>query len=160
MKFELKPREGINDISFGMNSEEVQIKLGEPESTREQSIIQLGDVSIPEPKTDYYFENSLQISYDKDDSVEFIEIAFKESKLEVSVYGLRINKLTAVEIISFLSNEKNLKYDENDDEFPYTYNFIDQDLTFWRQVLPEDDTDEDGKYFDTVGIGKMGYLRE
>lgn len=160
MKIDIKPHEGINDIVFGLDSKAVSLKLGAPESTKEKSTFQFNDISIPEPKTDYYFNNSLQISYDENDNVEFIEIASKESNLEISIYGFRLNEVSAEEIISFLAKEKKLKYDENGEEFPYTYNFVDIDLTFWRQVLPENEKDEDGKYFDTVGIGKTGYLKK
>lgn len=160
MTINIKPHEGINDINFGLDSKAVRLKLGAPESTKEQSFFQFGDINIPEPKTDYYFDNILQISYDENDIVEFIEIYSKESNLEISIYGFSLNQVSAEEIISFLTLEKKLKYDENGEEFPYTYNFVDKDIIFWRQVLPEDDTDEDGKYFDSVGIGKIGYLKK
>jgi hypothetical protein len=160
MRINIKPHEGINDIDFGLDSKAVHLKLGTPESTKEQSIFQFGEISIPEPKTDYYFNNSLQISYDENNKVEFIEIANKESNLEISIYGFSLNQVSVEKVISFLITERKLKYDENGEEFPYTYNFVNKDLTFWRQVLPEDDKDENGKYFDTVGIGKIGYLKK
>lgn len=160
MKINIKPREGINDIRFGLNSKTVRLKLGTPESTKEKSMFQYEGINIPYPKTDYYFNNSLKILYDENDNVEFIEIASKESNLEISIYGFSLNQVSAEEIISFLATEKKLKYDENGEEFPYTYIFVDLDLTFWRQVLPEDEKDEEGKYFDTVGIGKTGYLKK
>lgn len=160
MRINIKPHEGINDVSFGQSSEEVRLTLGAPESTREESINRYGKVGIREPKTDYYFDNSLQISYDENDTVEFIEIACKNSNLQISLYGVNINKICAAEIISFLTQKKKLVYDKNNIELPYSYDFISKNLSFWRQVVPEHENDEDGRYFDSVAIGRSGYLEE
>lgn len=159
MKINIKPHEGINDVRFGHDSKTVRITLGTPESTREQSIFQSGEISIPLSKTDYYYNSSLQISYDENDTLEFIELSLKDSTLELSIYAFPLSKSSAEEVLSFLTKEKKVMYNKNGAELPYTYDFIAQDLSFWRQVIPEDDQDEDGKYFDSVGLGRTGYMQ-
>ena len=142
MKFEIKPHIGTNEISFGMTRNEVHMKLGKPGFSKGKSVFEFNDVVIPEPAKDGYYENELQISYDENECVVFIEFSGKSSE------------------------HTNANYDEKDNETPYSCTFKNIDLGLWRSVIPEvDETlidvpeSDDGKYFWTVGIGSIGYYQ-
>ena len=48
-------------------------------------------------------------------------------------------------------------YDRKDSEVPFSFVFSELELSFWRPTIPEDEFDEDGRFFETVGIGVKGY---
>lgn len=141
MKIDIKPHKGINEIQFGLNRSDVHKLLGPPESTKKE-IVSIDSVNeITQIKTDYFVQSNLQISYDKNDTIEFIEIYTKDSNLEISIFGFSLNHVKVEDVINFFTIERSVNYDENGQEFPFTYNFLKLDLTFWRQVLPENEND-------------------
>ncbi len=48
-------------------------------------------------------------------------------------------------------------FDPNEPEIPYSYVFPELQLSLWRPVIPESDTDAEGRHFSTIGIGRRGY---
>ena len=167
MKFEIKPHIGTNEISFGMTRNEVHMKLGKPSFSKDKSVFEFNDVVIPEPAKDGYYENELQISYDENECVEFIEFSGKSSEhTKVFWNGIDIFKTPAPQLLKSISALSNANYDEKDNEIPYSYTFNDIDLGLWRSVIPNvDETlmdvpeSDEGKYFWTVGIGSIGYYK-
>ena len=155
MTININPHVGINDIYFGLSQKEVHASLGLPDSTKESGLI-AGD--ILDSKTDYFRNNNLQIFYDENNTVEFIQLSLQNSSLQISIFDFNLNEASAEETIHFLTTEMKLRYNEQGDELPYTFDFITEDLSFWREAIPEHEEDEEGKYFDAVSIGKVGYL--
>ena len=91
MKFEIKPHIGANNIEFGMTRDVVRQLLGHPFYSKEKTVFKFQDISIPESAKDGYFENELQIFFDDNHRVEFIEFSGRHSKyIEVFLDGIEI----------------------------------------------------------------------
>ena len=167
MKFEIKPHIGANEITFGMSRNEVHKELGKPSFSKDKSLIEFGEFKIHEPAKDGYYENELQISYDENEHVEFIEFSGKSAEhTQVFWNGIEIFKTPANQLLKLISANSKANYDKKDNEIPYSYIYKELDLALWRQVAPEvDETlmdvpeSDDGKYFWTVGIGSIGYYQ-
>jgi hypothetical protein len=165
MRFDIKPHVGANHIEFGMTKENVRKILGAPAYSSEKSVFKFEEISIPTPATDGYFENELQISYDDNNQVEFIEFSGRGSQF-TTVYldNIEVFKTPAKQLINTIEQLRLAEYDKTDEEIPFSYVFRNIDLAVWRQVVPDLDEDkeeipeiEEGKYFWTIGIGSKGY---
>jgi hypothetical protein len=168
MNFEIRPHVGTNNIKFGMTRGEVQEILGSPESSKEKSIFKFQNIVIPEPAKDGYFKNSLQISYDDNEQVEYIEFSGRgDEYIEVFLNDIEIFKTPAKELLNQILEITECDYDKQDIEVPYSFVYRNIDLSLWRQVIPDvnENTEEvpesdEGKYFWTVGIGIKGYHKK
>jgi hypothetical protein len=142
--FEILPLIGIANLKFDMSREESRISMPEPFS--EQS---------DDKNADSYYNYSLQVSFDETGKLEFIEIS-RDEDIEAIFRGGNVFKIPANDLIEEIRQD--FRLDVDDDEFGYCFTFPDIELSFWRPVIPEDENDEDGKYFSTVGIGRKGYF--
>lgn len=91
---ELIPRVGIHGIPFGSSRAHVRLTMelkyggGEPSPRSSQ--------------TDCYFENSLQFSFEDDDTLSFIEVASPPPVYAV-ILGIRTWEIDGAELLSALS---------------------------------------------------------
>jgi hypothetical protein len=166
MRFDLNPHVGTNGILFGMSREVVRKLLGTPFSSGEKSTFSSHGFTIPLPAKDGYWENSLQVLYDDNNCVNFIEFHGRGAQVKVFLEGIDIFQTPAPQLIADIQKKRGISFDESDPEIPYSYTFPDIDLAFWRQVIPELDEEkqpipdsDEGKYFWTVAIGAKGYCR-
>ena len=168
MKFDLKPHVGAGNINFGSTRKEVHLILGTPQYSSEKTVINYGELSIPVPAKDGYFDNEIQITFDENNAVDFIEFSGKNAKhIEVYLNGIEVFKTPAQKLIKQITDTTNAKFNKEEEEIPYSYVYPLIDLAVWRQVIPElDETKEiisdsdEGKYFWTIAIGKKGYYKK
>lgn len=167
MRFDLKPHIGAGSLKLGMTKEEIRSLLGQPEYSSEKSSIEYGDISIPTPAKDGYFENELQITFDNDGKADYIEFYGKDAEhTEVYLNNIDIFRVPAQKLLKEIVTSTRCEFDNEDDEIPYSYVFRSIDLSVWRQLIPEQDEEtevpetDEGKYFWTVGIGIKGYYKK
>lgn len=166
MKFHLIPHIGAGNIKLGMGRIEIQSILGIPNFSTEKSTMNFGDIIIPVPAKDGFFNNELQVTYDEDKKVDFIEFSAKDSKtIQVLIEGINIFRTPASLLLQGVSKKIGSDYGKEGEEIPFSYTFPSLDLALWRPVVPELDENEvelpeteEGKYFWTVGIGVKGYF--
>lgn len=128
--------------------------------SREQTIEMLGVPESTLNKTDYYQKElpMFSISYDSEIRIEYIEISNpKKTDVKVLFQGYDVFGIPANELINQIETSTSLRYDRNDPELPYSFIFLEVELSFWRPVLQEYIEDPEGMYFETIGIGKEGY---
>ena len=166
-RFDLEPHTSAGPIKFGMSRDQIVSILGEPEHVTEKHELNHGAVSIPIPAKFSYFESELQISFNDNEQVNFIEFSGRGAQYnQVFFGGIDVFKTSAPMLIKKIQAAGS-EYDKEEDEIPYSYTFPTIGLGVWRQVVPEIDenTDEvpesdEGKYFWTIGIGAKGYYSE
>lgn len=139
---------GVGQILFGMTRDEVRSLMGGLPVTFHRSVAE-------DPAIDAFFQTSFQISYDNDDRVEFIELA-RDPTLTVLYKGHDVFMLTAEELVQLVSQDA--PYDPNDPELGFSYTFLDLDIALWRATVPEDEDDPDGRFFDSISVGRQGYF--
>lgn len=147
-KFDVVPLEGVGPIKLGMTRSESRAALGEPFVTYRKA--------NSSTMTDTYYKSSFQVFFDEDDRVEFIEL----SRFPVLAFykGHSIFELKVEDVVALIS--KDAQFDVNNPEHEYSYIFPELELSFWRPIIPEigqDEDDLDGRYFETIGVGKRGY---
>lgn len=165
VRFDLIPHVGAGEVRLGMTRNAIRALLGTPESSSDKSILEFGDLTIPVPAKDGYYNNELQISFDENNRAEFIEFSGRGAKYtKVYLNEVDVFHVPAPILIQEIMDFTNTLFDEGEKEIPYSYVFPDIDLAVWRQVIPQVDeaTEEipdsdDGKYFWTIGIGIKGY---
>ncbi len=120
----------------------------------------IGNPTTVIDNTDHYQDENLMFSvdYDENNCVEYISISKPNSKMYKVLYNnYNIFEIAAEELIEKIENESVFRFDRNDPEIEYSYIFNDLELSFWRPTIPERKEDNDGRYFETVGIGVKGY---
>lgn len=165
VRFNLIPHVGAGVIKLGMARNEVRAVLGTPEFSSEKSTLDYGDIAISASAKDGYYKNELQIFFDDNNKVNFIEFSGRGARhTSVYLYEVEVFNLPATKLIQKITESTNAKFDEEEKEIPYSYVFPEIDLAVWRQVIPELDEEtndipdtDDGKYFWTIGIGVKGY---
>jgi len=154
-KIKIVPHSGTDKIHFGMSQAEVRSVLGMPFHSEEASVFEFDDIKIDNPAKDNYFENELQIHYDANLKVEYIELYGNETEhLEVFLADTNIFNTPVSELIDMVKSEYQTDYDQNHEELSYSFIFKKLDLSFWRQEITDDEGNE---FFWTVGIGRKGY---
>jgi hypothetical protein len=164
-KFILEPHVGIGAIQLGDDKNTVHSKLGKTDA--------LGN------DTDYYFENCLQIHYNKSNQVEFIEFC-AGGGIEPEIYGINPFKLLADDLIALLKEKNGPVFNKR--EAPFAYAFKTISIGIFRESSENDILEsieeckkegtykanedwlledlEKFKYFQTIGIGSKGYYRK
>lgn len=84
------------------------------------------------------------------DSLTYIELNNINGNI-AQFQTLNIFTTPACDVVDKLT--KNYNYSKRDPEIPYSYIFPEIQLSLWRPVIEG----EEGKYFQTVGIGVKGY---
>ena len=147
-QFALRPHVGAGPVQFGMTRESVRAAL-------ETVPVLFRRGGPDDPEIEAYFDSALQVSYDRDGRVEFIELA-RDPALSAVYQGHDLLTLTAQEAVDLLAREA--PFDPDDSEFGYSYIFPALDLSLWRETIPEDADDPDGRVFSAVGLGVLGYF--
>jgi len=142
--YTVQPRQGVDPILFSMRRAEVRAAMNLPVVTFHKT----GE----SPLVDAYLDSCLQVFYDLADRVEYIELS-RGGPVTAIYHDLDVFATTADQVVQHIA--QHAPFDASDPELGYSYIFPDLDLSVWRQHLPEDGPD--GKYFATIGIGKLGY---
>ncbi len=135
----------------------MEVKLGCPKIEVHQKI---GAPSRAIENKDYFHDGlpMFSVHYDDNWEVEYIEISNPKSKeIQVVLEGMSIFDMETIALVENVKKENILELDSADTEIPYSFIFPEIELSFWRHVLPENENDEEGKFFETVGIGVKGY---
>jgi hypothetical protein len=145
----VQPLVGVGPVLLGMTRDEVRQVM--PEKPRPFQ-------KTPNSKyeVDAFHGSAFQVFYGGEQPVvEYIELS---GGLRVrALYGdLDVFATPADEVIARISVDAD--HDKEDPELPYAYIFPGLQLALWRPRLPEDDGDEDGRYFATIGIDRNGYF--
>ena len=148
-EWKLKPDEGAEQISFGMSYDQVVSILGEPDQP-------LSGLWRSDTKRAGWREGGLAIHFHP--SVIFIEFS-RDIGLVPKLLGIDVFSTPAAEVVTALESEGH-SFDATDPELGHTYVFPAIQVGLWRQVLPEADDDEEGRYFDTVSAGRDGYYTQ
>jgi hypothetical protein len=138
-KLELRPLFGFGQIKLGDQRNDIHELLGPPNDFNEN--------------TDYYSNSSIQIHYSENGVVEFIELA---SDQNVVWDGISIFSTPVVELVKELS--KKTEQSTNESEPGYTFTYPKYELCFWRPTQPDEEDPNEGKYFESVGLGIKGYF--
>ena len=112
-------------------------------------------VKLTNKRVDCYYDAAFQIFFDEEEKIELIEIS-RDENIKAIFMGKNVLEVAASDLIKEISQY--FVIDESDKEFGYSFIFPEIELNFWRPIIPENETDEDGKYFSTVGIGRKGYF--
>ena len=140
------PKNGVDNIKFGMKREEVEKVL---KSEYKQ------DKTFQKKSTDYYFENSLTFSFEDDSTLSFIEVSSPPP-----IY-LKINDIKTWDIPGNKLLEIIKEFDVIDtDLFEYEYN-----PTFKNNIITFYDLDEQYDHignkktpkWGAIGIGDQRY---
>lgn len=143
IEYEVIPLQGVGPVKLGMSRKQVRSILGKKPEV--------------DGATEYYHRNGLKIEYSEDQKVAFIEVS-RDCGLVAIYQGKDVFNVKASQLIDFVCQSS--RYDEDDEEFGYTFIFPEFDLSFWRPVIPERDDEPEGQYFYTIGIGQKGYFRD
>ena len=90
-----------------------------------------------------------------EENVEFIELT-NTDRFEALYNGVDLHKLKATEALEIVLSDDN--YDPSDPELGYSYIFKKLQLSLWRSVISENESDSEGQYFEAVGIGGRDYF--
>ena len=85
----------------------------------------------------------------------YIEFA-RGAELMPQLFGMSVFETPAADIVARLVQAGH-QYDANDPELGYSYLFKDIQLGLWRAAVPDDEADDEGLHFDTLGLGQAGY---
>ncbi|WP_444905962.1 hypothetical protein [Microbulbifer sp. SSSA008] len=141
MQFEVKPKIGIGPVKLGMNrSEAIKFMGVEPESF----------IKTPTSvhATDAFYSSGFQIFYEgSSPKVESIELS-RDSGFEILMSGIKVLNLPVPQSLEKIQEITGLVPHSEDDG--YTFEIPDLGLWLWRPVTES----PEGKYFETIGIGK------
>jgi hypothetical protein len=153
--WQLNPLEGAGPVRFGMTYDQVVSVLGEPDQApfaRWRSTA----------KTAGWHKIGFAIEFNPE--VVHIEFFRRNSDLVVKVDGVDVDlfRTPASEVVDAFvecghSFEGAGRRFSEDPKLGHSYVFKDLQVAFWRQVVREDDHDEDGKYFETVSLAAPRY---
>lgn len=150
MDVELRPPTHVGPVGIGMPFEAARSLLSALEGfDEERSFTQ----AAPGFAT-YSSGLSFTLSHSDSDGVRTVEVYGADAGPGVTYEGLDVFRTPAADLIHQLSATHNVRVEE-DGRLAI---LPDQSISFWRATLPEDDFDEDGKYFQTVLIAHQGYF--
>lgn len=146
--YELIPFHGVGPVLLGMSRDQVQAVMGErPDSFKKPPYPSLIDA---------YHKAGFQVYFDEDDRVEFIELSSLDAPYVVVYRSMKVFEVRADDLVESVSRDTHSEPQQP--EPGYSYLFPQLGLSFWREFVPEDDTDPDGQFFSTVGIGTREFF--
>jgi hypothetical protein len=144
----VQPFVGVGPIRLGMSRDEARRAMQEPPKPFRKG-------TAPKHETDAFHQSAFQIFYGGDQpTVEYVELS-GGSVVRALYRDLDVFATPADDVVAYISRDS--AFDESDPEIPCTYLFRGLQLSLWRPLAPESDTDADGRYFSTIGIGREGY---
>ncbi len=149
--YEVLPHVGIGPVRLGISREESRSVMGEEPETFKKLVDDDTD-------TDAYHNSSFQVFFDRNNTVEYIEVSRGEP-LDVTYKGTNVFETKANDLVQMISSDA--AFDPDDPELGYSYRFPQLELALWRPIVPEDD-DQDSQhhYFSTIGVGRPGYFSQ
>jgi hypothetical protein len=145
--FFIEPLVGVGPIKFGQTRSEVRAVM---------SGLGQSQTRLRSPKTDCFFGSALQVSYDQEERVEFIESAPSDA-FQFLFHGEALHEMPAEDAVRFVSEFAD--YDSGPAAKGYSYIFPALQLALWRGVLPSPDPEElRGRFFESVAVGRAGYF--
>lgn len=146
--FELRPLDGAGPVRFGMTYDEVVAILGAPDQA-------LSGLWRSDAKRAGWHKGGVALHFKP--VVSFVEFS-RDAGFVVKVAGIGIDlfRTPADEVVDGILRRGH-PVASRGPKPGHTYVFNDLQLALWRQVVPEDEHDEEGRYFDTVGLGAAGY---
>ncbi len=143
--FIVVPHSCIGPIQLRASPDEVRKNIGDPEITEEAH----EKWGIEFPAKDYFFEASLQVSYDREMKVDCI-VAAQHVSYRVIFDGVVVHDLPVVDMISVV--RRYCEPDRADEEYPVNQIFKKLDLTLYREHSEK-------KRFTAIGIGIKDYTK-
>lgn len=149
MRLELNPPVGAGPVEIGMRSDDVMRVLREI-----PGYVEPGPGEARQPGFGHY-ESGMSISAGPGRAgvVEAIEIYRPAADVQVVYHDLDVFNTPAQEVVDRLSGMTPLQI-EDDGLLVVAPELL---MSLWRPVLPEDEDDEDGRYFDSVLVAAPGY---
>jgi hypothetical protein len=146
--YTVQPFIGVGPVRLGMSRDEARRVMPEPAKPFRKG-------RTPRYETDAFHQSAFQVFYGGDQpTVEYIELS-RGSVIRALYRDLDVFSTPADEVVAFVSRDA--AFDQTHRELPYSYIFRDLQLSLWRPTIPESDTDTDGRFFSTIGVGKRGY---
>ena len=146
MKFALVPLKSVGDIRIGMSRAEVRAVMTEEPKAFLKTATSVRSI-------DGFHDLCVQVFYDPDDSVEYIELS-RDPSIDPEFNGIHVLQIPASELVKQLGRDVDFDSDSEDD--PTDVVFPDLSMSLWRPC-GDDPDDPDSRYFRTVGIGRVGY---
>ena len=141
MEFIIKPNDGIGAIKLGMSREQVKVLLAEHFSSSDRTI-------------DFYFDNSLQIEFEKE-SVDFIGIS-QNNAYKVSYENIDVFDVDGAKLFDLIASNETGNHTLNESE----YVFPDQVVTLWDLDTQYDYLGNHKRnVWAQVGVGTKSYLQ-
>lgn len=139
----VEPHGGVGPVRFGMTRAEVRAAM--------PAVPTAFGRGTGESPVDAWHDFVLQVFYDGDDRVEYIEVE-RDDALQAVLYGKAI---LALAVDRALAHVRRHGGDEpRRDELPYAYVFGELDLALWRPHAGE----EDAGCFASLGIARDGTM--
>ena len=146
--YTVQPFVGVGPVHLGMSRDEVRRAMPEPAKPFRKA-------PTSQHETDTFHQSAFQVFYGGDvPTVEYIELS-GGSVVRAHYRDLDVFTTPANEVVAYISRDSD--FDQTDPEIPYSYLFRGLQLSLWRPTIPESDTDTDGRFFATIGIGRRGY---
>jgi len=149
MTWEIRPQVGIGPLCLGMTRRQVR------EAMFQEAIRPSGKKAAT---IDCYYDNSVQVSFDRQGRADFIEVSSSAFELGVKFRGVDVFDVDAPKLVSHI--EKQAAWEPALSRPPGEYLFPPLILSLWN-ASKEYDYKRNGKrrVFATVGVGNENYLR-
>jgi hypothetical protein len=109
----------------------------------------------PDSRTlsDGYRKHTLQVYYDDDDRVEYVDLSSPgDGSIGAMYKGLDLFAIGAEDVVALISQAAPL--DASQPEPGCLYTFPELEMALWRPYAPGDESDPEGHFFSVVGVGK------
>ncbi|MCZ4100630.1 hypothetical protein C8250_007870 [Streptomyces sp. So13.3] len=152
LELEVTPAEGIGPFALGLTESELHSAFRAIDGYREPDAFQ----ARPRGFASYTFHMIVKARLDRQGSVESIQVSGSGSgeSFVVRFRGLDLLSTPADEVINFLSRIDDISVDE------YGFKMVAPQLgiVLSRNVVPDDENDEDGRYFTSVLASRQGSI--
>ena len=139
----VEPHRGVGPVRFGMTRAEARAVM--------PAVPTAFGRGPGETAVDAWHDFVLQVFYDADDRVEYVEVERDES-LQAVLYGEAVLRLPVDRALAHVCRHGDDQ--PEDDELPYAYVFPALDLALWRPH----DGEEDSGCFASLGVARRGTL--
>ena len=141
--YDVIPLQGVLPVALGMSRGSVHAELGPCTHSFHKSPASL-------QATDAWYNNSFQVFYAADQTVEYIELS-RTKDFAVSCMGLSVFETPAPALIEHFKQLSVI--DTSDPEYGYSVIFASLALSLWRPATEG----AEASYFSTIGVGRHGY---
>lgn len=155
--FDFLPLKGVPPVLLGMSQEEVLIALGMSYHHRPAYMY---SATVRVPAIDYFYDSCFQVVYSDCGVVECVEFVCVslEDKIGAMLFGMDVFATPAAELVELISEQS--AFDKDNPQLGYTYIFPELGLLLGRETMPDDEDDEDGRYFETIAVALPGFWKK